>query len=124
MVKNFRDDHWNGFTTKLLPFVRDEHNKVQTSMIFFSNLTTTVNILSLSTTVNILSLSTTMNILSLSTTMNILSHFVNNFEHQVERLLGKSEYIERQWRILVSREVLDIRDSKANSLFIFAIFSI
>ena len=108
MVKIFRDDHWNGFATKLLSFVRDEHNKVQTSVIFLF----------------ILSLSTTMNFLSLSPTMDILSHFVNNFEHQVERLLGKSEYIERQWRILVSREVLDIRDSKANSLFIFAIFSI
>ena len=106
MITIFRDDNWNGFATKLLSFVRDEHYKVQISLIFFFNL---------STTVNILSLSTTMNFLSLSPTMDILSHFVNNFEHQVERLLGKSEYIERQWRILVSREVLDIRDSKANS---------
>ena len=106
MITIFRDDNWYGFATKLLSFVRDEHYKVQISLIFFFNL---------STTVNILSLSTTMNFLSLSPTMDILSHFVNNFEHQVERLLGKSEYIERQWRILVSREVLDIRDSKANS---------
>ena len=68
--------------------------------------------LSLSTTMNILSLSTTMDILSLSTTMNN--------EHQVERLLGKSEHIERQWRIPVSREFFDIRDSR----FIFAIFVI
>ena len=91
MVKNFRDDHWNGFTTKLLPFVRDEHNKVQTSLIFFSNLATTVDILSLSTTMD-----------SFVT--------VNNQKHQVEGLLGKSEHTECQWRIPVSRKLLDIRD--------------
>ena len=97
MVKIFRDDHWNGFAAKLLTFVRDEHNKVQTSVIFLFNLTTTVDIL------------------SLSTTMNILSHFVNNFEHQVEGLLGKPEHTQRQRRIPVSREVLEIRDFKADS---------
>ena len=46
MITIFRDDNWNGSVTKLLSFVRNEHNKVQTSVIFFFNLslTTTMNL--------------------------------------------------------------------------------
>ena len=43
MITIFRDDNWNGSVTKLLSFVRDEHHKVQTSVIFLLQFVTVNN---------------------------------------------------------------------------------